>query len=1021
MKDASEPSALDTRIQLPTEPNHNSHLGYFLGLVLCGLVVLLGLSIAVTFFQAQQERVHQGANVNLLLEGSVTRTLESVEIALLGLLEREQEMTGDVVQPALQEAIDKTLRFSPHIRQILLTRGEQILVDSRPGGVGQSLDVARLQLRPADLGGFNLGIRIGNPLPGRFLPTQGQPSITRHHSQVLPVAMALRDAEGESLEVYAALNPGFFLSSMNRVELGNYSGSALLGLDGVPLVAEPPLGDWPGSIAATLQEQLQGGEESGYLPLDGGRFPGQQVAYRLSARYPLAVLVLIDHRDTLSAWWQRSRYLLLASALVILGLFLAGGLLLREIQHRFHFQGEARLLGQAVTQSATAVLVTNPTGQVIYANSAYTQLAGFSAEEVLGKPLGTLFNGSGGPASDRDWFEAQLPWNGECQIRVQDGRLIWVLLSISPVHDQQGCISHWICTQVDITERKEAEEELRIAATAFESQEGMLVTDAQGVILRVNRAFCELTGYQNTEVVGKTPAVLKSGYQDQDFYNTMWQSLLHHHHWQGELWNRRKDGEVYPEWLTISGVQNEHGDITHYVGSFTDISQRKAAEAEIQRLAFFDALTGLPNRRLLMDRLHHALAASARSGDHGALLFIDLDNFKTLNDTRGHQVGDKLLTEVANRLRTCVRELDTVARLGGDEFVVILEGLNRDRRMAATRAEQVALKILQRLQKPHALGNYEHHGGASVGVNLFHGHEVGIDDLLKRADVAMYRAKAAGRNTIRLFDPTMQATLEARADLEQALRRALPEGQLQLHLQPQIHLDLGVIGAEALLRWQHPEMGLVSPAEFIPLAEESGLIVPIGYWVIATACDYLRHWQQHPQTRHLSLAVNVSAWQFRQRDFVHRVLELVEKRGIDPGLLKLELTESLMLDDVKETIHRMRALRRAGIRLAVDDFGTGQSSLAYLKTLPLDQLKIDASFVRDLPTDAGSAAITQTIIAMAEGLNLEVIAEGVETPAQAKFLSHHGCRAFQGYLYGRPVEESAFREMLFSEYRFGAC
>jgi diguanylate cyclase (GGDEF)-like protein/PAS domain S-box-containing protein len=556
------------------------------------------------------------------------------------------------------------------------------------------------------------------------------------------------------------------------------------------------------------------------------------------------------------------------------------------------------------------------------------------------------------------------------------------------------------------------EQELRVLATAFETQEGIMITDAGGRIVRVNHAFTTLTGYASGEVLGKTPAILHSGRHDAAFYRQIWETLARQHYWHGELWNRRRNGEVYPERLTITAVREPGGAVTHFVGVFSDITQRKQAEEKIHNLAFYDPLTRLPNRRLLHDRLQQAFAASARRNTCGAVFFIDLDHFKTLNDTLGHDFGDLLLIAVAGRLLACVREEDTVARIGGDEFVVMLVNLDESTEEAAAQAGVVGEKILAAVSRPYLLKDQPHHSTPSVGVGLFRGHEQSVDELLKRADVAMYQAKAAGRNTVRFFDPAMQAALDTRAALECELRRAVERDQLRLYYQAQIDTTRGVIGAEALLHWEHPERGLASPAQFIPLAEETGLIVPIGQWVVETACAQLKRWEGDNRTRHLQLSVNVSARQFRQGDFVFRVQEALEASGANPARLKLELTESMVHENVADTIARMNALKCLGVGFSMDDFGTGYSSLSNLKRLPLDQLKIDQSFVRDLVTDPSDAAIVKTIIGMAKSLGLAVIAEGVETEAQRRFLLRLGCRVCQGYLFGRPAPLWEFERQL---------
>ena len=573
----------------------------------------------------------------------------------------------------------------------------------------------------------------------------------------------------------------------------------------------------------------------------------------------------------------------------------------------------------------------------------------------------------------------------------------------------------------EVAKSKKAEQLLRIAATAFEAQEGIVITDTAGTVLRVNRAFTRITGYEAAEVIGQTPKLLNSGRQDHAFYQHMWDTIQSAGTWQGEIWNRRKSGEVYPEWLSITAVKNEEGVTTHYVGAFSDITTRKAAEDEVRQLAFYDSLTGLPNRKLMHDRLNQAIAGSTRHNRHGALMLIDLDNFKSINDTLGHAAGDALLIEAATRLVASVRMVDTVARLGGDEFVVILSELDAGDE-AASQARLVAEKILAALEQPFTLesrlengqaSQSTHHCPASVGITLFRDASERADELLKHADTAMYQAKQGGRNTLRFYDPEMHAAVKARAALEADLRKAIVDEQFSLFYQPQIDLRSGaVIGAEALLRWRHPERGLVSPAEFIPVAEESGLILPLGHWVVQQACIQLVAWAGDEQTRQLTLSVNVSAKQFSLPTFVDEVLALLDFYGTEPSRLKIELTESLLLDKAEEIVAKMQLLKAHGVGFSLDDFGTGYSSLAYLKRLPLDELKIDQSFVRDILSDPNDAAIARTIIALADSLGLGIMAEGVELTEQAAFLADHGCRHCQGYLFSRPLPLDGFTDFL---------
>jgi diguanylate cyclase (GGDEF)-like protein/PAS domain S-box-containing protein len=567
-------------------------------------------------------------------------------------------------------------------------------------------------------------------------------------------------------------------------------------------------------------------------------------------------------------------------------------------------------------------------------------------------------------------------------------------------------------TLTDISKSKHAEEELRIAAAAFEAQEGIMITNADNMILRVNRAFTEITGYSTEELIGQTPRIFKSGQHDSAFYAEMWDCISRTGYWQGEIWDQRKNGEIYPKQLTITAVKDSDGNVTHYVGSHTDISARKASEEEIKQLAYYDPLTALPNRRLLLDRLHQALAASTRSGKYGALLFIDLDNFKSLNDHLGHDMGDLLLQQVAQRLISCVREGDTVSRQGGDEFVVMLEELSENAEDAAAKAKTIGEKIIASLNQAYQLASHEYQNTSSIGITLFINHQHTINVLLKRADIAMYEAKASGRNTLRFFDHDMQKAVTVRAALEADLRNALAKNQFKLYFQPQVRHDGQTIGAEMLLRWKHPTRGFVPPDQFIPLTEEIGLIMPIGQWVLEATCAQLKLWESHALTRHLQLAVNVSARQFHQANFTDQVCAMLDKTRIKAGRLKLEFTESLVFDDIDDTIVKIKILKKKGISFSMDDFGTGYSSLTYLTQLPFDQLKIDQSFVHNIGIKPADTVIVQTIIGMADNLGMDIIAEGVETEEQREFLEFHGCHTYQGNLIGKAMPLAEFERFL---------
>ena len=669
-----------------------------------------------------------------------------------------------------------------------------------------------------------------------------------------------------------------------------------------------------------------------------------------------------------------------------------------------------------INRMSALIMELSLTGEILYSNEVITQITGISVDELKGRDFTELLLIQ---ESAAEMLHQQFLQKGELcvvrsGIRTHDNSRKIISWNSVNIYDSQGLIERIIYFGIDVTKQVAIEKELSIAAIAFESQEGMLITDAHNMILRVNRAFTAITGYTAEDVIGLNPRIFKSGHHDEAFYAAMWKSLSDTGVWAGEIWNRRKNGEISSEILTIAAVKNAAGIVTNYVSAFVDSSVINKALEEIKSLAFYDPLTGLPNRRLLVDRLEQSLLSSVRSGLEGVILFLDLDHFKTLNDTLGHDMGDLLLQQVAQRLTACVREGDTVARLGGDEFVIVLTALSEQKIEAAVQAEIIANEILISLNQIYQLNTHIYHCSSSIGVTMINNSEAGIEELLQQADIAMYQAKKAGRNRVCFFDPKMQATINANADLEGKLYKALEYSQFRLHYQIQVDNSGSSVGAEALIRWLHPELGLIFPIQFIPLAEETGLIRAIGQWVVETACAQLSAWQNQALTCNLTLSINVSAQQFQQSDFVAHLQASIEGHGINPGLLNLELTESIFLANMDETIASMNALRTLGVQFSLDDFGTGYSCLQYLKRLPLDQLKIDQSFVRDLIVDNSDRAIVSTIIAMAKSLELDVIAEGVETDEQRQFLQHKGCLHYQGYLFGKPLPIEQFEALLVS-------
>ncbi len=836
--------------------------------------------------------------------------------------------------------------------------------------------------------------------------------------------------------------------------------------------------------------------------------------------------------------------------------------------------------------SPDMIFLHDSDGRLLNVNEQTLRVFGYERDEMMAAGFGALMGS--GFTFDMAVDRVRRVSNGEklefeWVARRRSGEEFPVEVSLRRL-DNDSDQAQVVAVVRDISERKRAEEALRLAATAFETHDGMLIADGEANILRVNQAFTRITGFEPAEVVGRNPRLLQSERHDPAFYQRMWEGLLREGHWEGEIWNRRKNGEVYPQWLSITAVRDDSLQTSHYVAAFVDLSQvksqqthieraaaeeqalsqllrlslqplavkpylqqaldnlmesvpwlgflpkggvflaerrhgerglrlvaardlapalhescawvpfgkclcgraaaerriqcvtgvderheiryenmlphghynvpilagdevlgvmvvylpdghrrvehetaflarvadvlsmgimRRRAEAEIAYRAYHDALTGLPNRRLLMDRLERSLASYLRHGHKGAVLFIDLDHFKTVNDSLGHRTGDDLLRLVGSRLQQTLRKEDTVARLGGDEFVVLLPEISDDPEVTANHARRVADKVRAALSRAYTLDGRALHVTPSVGIALFPLDQNGADDILRQADTAMYRAKEGGRNTVQFFLPEMQTAVEERLRVQSHLRAALGREEFSLHFQAQVDTEGRITGAEALLRWQPRDGAPVSPALFIPVAEETGLILPIGEWVLREACGLFRQWHDAGlagQMRHL--AVNVSPRQFHEPGFVRMVERVLLQTEMPPDRLVLELTEGVILNKAVETVEKMQALKGIGVSFSMDDFGTGYSSLAYLQQLPLNILKIDQSFVRNVTASPGNAAIVEAIMAMARHLSLRVIAEGVETAEELGFLEQKGCATFQGYYFSRPVPEGEFSELL---------
>ena len=689
----------------------------------------------------------------------------------------------------------------------------------------------------------------------------------------------------------------------------------------------------------------------------------------------------------------------------------------RKIAERELRESEGRLRTILVAMRE-GVILRDERGVVITANAAARRLYGLMPEESfppLHEPEGYSFvreDGSYCPIDELPSARAMRlgrPAAAVVGIERRDGSRAWLLAKAEPLaRDEQTGLHPVVLTLNDVTAQRRAEEELRLAATVFDnSVEAIMITDAQRRILSVNKAFTDLTGFQSTMVVGQTPAMLSSSRHGLAHYDAIWREAAEKGSWQGEIWQRRRDGTEFPEWLSIGVVKDRANTLSNFVAVFSDITERKANEARIAFLAHHDPLTALPNRTLFHDRLEQALARAERNETVVALLFLDLDRFKTINDSLGHQAGDRLLQAVAERLQHCVRDTDTICRQGGDEFIIVLPEV-ADTEVPA----RVAEKILRRLSEPFEVDGHVLGTSFSIGIAVYPDDGRHADVLMKNADTAMYHAKENGRNTYRFFTEAMNANALERLQVENQLRAALERNELVLHFQPQVDLASGaIVGGEALLRWESAVLGFVPPGRFIPIAEESGLIVPIGRWVLREACQLAMGWYARG-VRGVTVAVNISALQFRRDDIVRNVRDVLTETGLPPEYLELELTESLLMEHAEEVLETVQQLKNLGVRLSIDDFGTGYSSLSYLKRFAVDRLKIDQGFVRDMVDDPDDAAIVRAIIQLGRSLKLDVIAEGAESRTQVDFLIREGCREAQGYFFCPPVAGDVFMNML---------
>jgi len=880
-------------------------------------------------------------------------------------------------------------RLGYRLEELLAMSIDEIDLECRPGRpdgpwstlkVGETATVTCLMQRkdgvtfPAEA---RLTV-VSRAPPGVFL------AIVQDTSARFRAERALRDATARAAGVLAACPlAAVSVDCEGRVTSWNRAAERLLGWTAADAVGEAlPIGGLPRELPELAREAIGG------LPLVGGE---------LELRRRDASLVEVrGWSATLASDAEGS------SGAVLVFEDLTDR---RSVERELHASYER--FRTYIEHALDGVLVVDQAGRFVDANPAACTLYGYTRDELLALGIPEVI------APDADSQEAarahfaRVLMTGDSRGDVtglrKDGSTFTT--EIRAVTLGNGL---FLGFARDVTEQRGAERQVRLFARAFEGAgEAVLITDAERRIVSVNRAFSRITGYTEEEVLGKNPRILASGLHDRHFYELMWRTLDHEGRWKGEIWNRRKSGQVFPEWVDISVVKDALGTVESYIAIFSDISERKASEERINFLSQHDALTQLPNRSLFLDRLHQALLHAQRAGEHVGLLFIDLDRFKHVNDSMGHQVGDRLLQAVAERLAGCLRREDTAARVGGDEFAVVIPHLRQ-----AAHAARVAEKVLDCLREPHFHSGQELCVTPSIGIAVYPTDGVESNSLIQGSDAAMYHVKQSGRNGYRFFAADMQSHAFERMQLENELRHAIDDGQLTLHFQPQVSLVTGAItGVEALIRWAHPDRGLVPPDRFVPLAEECGLVSRVGDWVLHTACEHLSRWRSAGLPE-ITVAVNVSALQLQDVGIAARIERILSEFSVDPGRIELELTESALMRDVPQAVALVRELHGMGLRLAVDDFGTGYSNLAYLKRFPIGKLKIDKGFVMGLPDDSGDNAIVESLIRLAHGLGQVVLAEGVETERQARFLQTRGCDFLQGFYFSRPVSDQDLQGML---------
>ncbi|MBY0453777.1 MAG: EAL domain-containing protein [Burkholderiaceae bacterium] len=982
--------------------------------VLAAVVLAVGWlsALGFTLWRLREEALANGLEQAVIharhFEEHLTQTLQLIDVAAENIAPLyENGMEPKNLGPRLREM----LRPMPYLRSIaVLDARGQVLDSSNPANIGIVIDLqdfypSRNPEAPI--------LRIGNPWQGRDFISASVVTkavvLSPTEPHLVPVLRRL-SGTAKPLWLLTAINPDYFVNYAGNLMGAEHGHVQWLRYDDVLLMSGAP-NEHPGTqgAAGDFGEGIARNEQ-GVL---AQRLPtGQSVltAYRASSRFPIVVAAQMDRGAILTQWASEAQRLIGIFVPSLLALAAVGYVALRRQQRLARKQAELneeRSLAASVFESnSDAIIITSPDVRILSVNPAFERVTGYSTTEVLN--VNPRFMASG--VQDRTFYTQMWAtllrhshWEGEIFNRHKEGYLYTALLRINAVKDAAGHLRHYVGTITDVTQKNAAQEQLKLAASVFShAREGIMITSPQGDMIEVNAAFSRITGYHRDEVIGQNSNMLSSGLQGAEFYASMWAELSDKGRWTGEIWNRRKSGEVYAEMLTISAVCDAHGKALRYVALFSDISQQKENEKRLEHIAHYDALTGLPNRVLLADRLRQAMVQSGRYAKKLAVVFLDLDGFKAINDTYGHAMGDKLLIELAARMQRALRDGDTIARIGGDEFVAVLANL------AQHEAAGVVLdRLLLAAAEPVLADGIALQVSASVGVAFFpQAEEVDADQLLRQADQAMYQAKVTGKNRYHVFDAEQDRHLRGHHEGLENIRQSLQKDEFALYYQPKVNMRTGeVVGAEALIRWLHPERGVLAPAAFLPALESDELAVQMGDWVLETAMAQIERWKA--QGLSLPVSVNMDARQLQQPDFVMRLRHLLALHPhIGPGDLELEVLETNALDDIPGISRLMDACHEMGVGFALDDFGTGYSSLTYLRRLPAKLLKIDQSFVRDMLDDPDDMAILEGVLGLARVFQRQVIAEGVETVAHGLMLLRLGCEWGQGYAIARPMPAS---------------